>query len=295
MGRWINGFLVSLSYEDCSYLTFSVLSNSDKMAIVELDPLFIRALRLLHSKSKESDVQLKSLLDECIRQRKAGLPINIPTPPVVSSVPGGNVKGRETEKNLDRLKRDLSQLVPGVPTKKPRMEVAGSSGKMSSSSMTPSPTASLVVEEAEDMDIDFQGLNDCVCCVCGSFNQENGNKLMECHTCQKLYHQECHNPVITDEEANDPRLIWNCSACKPAQQTSISAKSSISGLSKNPSKSIGSSSGSRVGSSGSTSSSSSSNSSAIPVDKRLQMMKKKSSSSSSSGNGSSSSRDRKAK
>ena len=66
-----------------------------------------------------------------------------------------------------------------------------------------------------------QGLNDCVCCVCGSFNQENGNKLMECHTCQKLYHQECHNPVITDEEANDPRLIWNCSACKPAQQTSV--------------------------------------------------------------------------
>ena len=114
----------------------------------------ILLFRLLHSKSKESDVQLKSLLDECIRQRKAGLPINIPTPPVVSSVPGGNVKGRETEKNLDRLKRDLSQLVPGVPTKKPRMEVAGS-GKMSSSSMTPSPTASLVVEEAEDMDIDL--------------------------------------------------------------------------------------------------------------------------------------------
>jgi len=254
------------------------------MAIVELDPLFIRALRLLHSKSKESDVQLKSLLDECIRQRKAGLPINIPTPPIIATVAGGNVKGRETEKNLDRLKRDLSQLVPGVPNKKPRMEVAGS-GKMSSSSMTPSPTASLVVEETEDMDIDFQSLNDCTCYVCKSFNQENGNKLMECHTCQNLYHQECHNPVITDEEVNDPRLIWNCSTCKPAQQTTIPAKpSSISGLSKNPSKPIGSSSGSRVVSSGSSSSSSSSsNSSALPVDKRLQMMKKKSSSSSSSG------------
>ena len=44
---------------------------------------------------------------------------------------------------------------------------------------------------------------------------------MECHTCQNLYHQECHNPVITDEEVADPRLIWNCSTCKPVQQTTV--------------------------------------------------------------------------
>ena len=44
---------------------------------------------------------------------------------------------------------------------------------------------------------------------------------MECHTCQNLYHQECHDPVITDEEALDPRLIWNCSTCKPVQQTTV--------------------------------------------------------------------------
>merc|ERR1711874_690274 len=97
--RRINEFLLSLSCEDHSYLSYSVLSIPDIMAIVELDPLFIRALRLLHSKSKESDVQLKSLLDECIRQRKAGLPINIPTPPVIPTTAGSNVKGRETEKN----------------------------------------------------------------------------------------------------------------------------------------------------------------------------------------------------
>jgi len=261
------------------------------MAIVELDPLFIRALRLLHSKSKESDVQLKSLLDECIRQRKAGLPINIPTPTpqAVTTASGSNVKGRETEKNLDRLKRDLSQLVPSVPNKRPRMDLPGS-GKMSSSSMTPSPTASLVVEETEDMDIDFQSLNDCTCYICKSFNQENGNKLMECHTCQNLYHQECHNPVITDEEVADPRLIWNCSTCKPVQQTTIPGKSSISGINKNPSKPMGPSSGSRG-----TSSSSSSGSNLV-VDKRLQMMKKKSSNSNTSGgNGGVSSRDRKSK
>ena len=85
-----------------------------------LDPFVIIFLfslicfRLLHSKSKESDVQLKSLLDESIRQRKAGLPINIPIPKPqeITTASGGNVKGRETEKNLDRLKRDLNVILP---------------------------------------------------------------------------------------------------------------------------------------------------------------------------------------
>ena len=40
------------------------------MTAVELDPVFVRALRLLHSKSKDSTSQLKSMLDEAIRHRK---------------------------------------------------------------------------------------------------------------------------------------------------------------------------------------------------------------------------------
>ena len=67
-----------------------------------------------------------------------------------------------------------------------------------------------------------QGLNDCTCCICKGFNQETGNKLMECHTCQNLYHQECHTPQVSDQEAADPRLIWNCSNCStPVQQMVI--------------------------------------------------------------------------
>ena len=37
---------------------------------MELDPVFIRALRLLHSTSKESGMQLKAMLDESIRMKK---------------------------------------------------------------------------------------------------------------------------------------------------------------------------------------------------------------------------------
>ena len=40
------------------------------MTAIELDPVFVRALRLLHSKSKDSTSQLKSMLDEAIRHRK---------------------------------------------------------------------------------------------------------------------------------------------------------------------------------------------------------------------------------
>jgi len=255
------------------------------MAIVELDPLFVRALRLLHSKSKDSDIQLKALMDECIRQRKAGLPINIPTP-------------------------QPAPIVQGVPAKRQRLEISvGATGpppggsKMVSSPMTPSP-ASLAVEETEDMDIDFQSLNDCTCCICKSFNQENGNKLMECHTCQNLYHQECHNPPITDEEVSDPRLVWNCSNCSVNIQPTMPTKSSTSqSLSKSSSKPSGSKSLSSSSSSGSRgpsrsalpNSSNSSGSSHSGVDKRLQMMKKKSSSTSGSSSTSAGSSQRKSK
>ena len=37
------------------------------MATVELDPQFIKALRLLRSKSKDSGAQLRAMLDEAIR------------------------------------------------------------------------------------------------------------------------------------------------------------------------------------------------------------------------------------
>ena len=40
------------------------------MSAVELDPLFLKALKLLNSRSKESTEQLKQLLDDVLAQRK---------------------------------------------------------------------------------------------------------------------------------------------------------------------------------------------------------------------------------
>jgi len=42
------------------------------MASLDLDPTFARALRLMHSKSKDSEDQLRAMLDEAIKQRHGG-------------------------------------------------------------------------------------------------------------------------------------------------------------------------------------------------------------------------------
>ena len=40
------------------------------MATLELDPIFVKALRLLHSKAKDSAAQLRSMVDDAIASRK---------------------------------------------------------------------------------------------------------------------------------------------------------------------------------------------------------------------------------
>ena len=49
---------------------------------------------------------------------------------------------------------------------------------------------------------------------------------MECHTCQNLYHQECHKPAISNQEADDPRLVWNCSNCSGPKVPKVAHSSS---------------------------------------------------------------------
>merc|ERR1712142_149919 len=214
------------------------------MAAVELDPNFIKALRLLRSKSKDSGAQLRAMLDDAIRQKKGLGPA--PRSPSVSKQHSRSVSSDRTidkdrsekdkKKDLDRLKKDLSELAD-KPTDPKRARL--DSPALSSSSHTPSPTPPPSREEGDvsdgGSDVEFGDLEmnlefDCSCCVCKTFTQESGNKLMECSSCQNLYHQECHNPPVSNHEASDPRLIWNCVKCtkksvpggKPASSSSSS-------------------------------------------------------------------------
>ena len=152
------------------------------MSAVELDPQFIKALRLLRSKSKDSGAQLKAMLDEAIRQRR-GLSSGGGRSPL-----GGRAgsserpvmdRERDKKKDLDRLKKDLSELTERPPeAKRSRLE----SPALSSSSHTPSPTpppsregdqehSDVGAGSDEDMDMDINLEFDCSCCVCKTFTQ----------------------------------------------------------------------------------------------------------------------------
>lgn len=57
----------------------------------------------------------------------------------------------------------------------------------------------------------------------------SGNQLVECQECHGLYHQECHQPNISDAEVNDPRSVFFCSECsKSMKKTASRPKSSSS-------------------------------------------------------------------
>merc|ERR1712106_790198 len=56
----------------------------------------------------------------------------------------------------------------------------------------------------------MDGIN---CNVCKSFEVSSRNQLVECQECHALYHQECHKPSVTDQDVNDPRLVWYCAKC----------------------------------------------------------------------------------
>ena len=59
---------ISFQYLFSEYIVHqSDFINFEAMATVELDPQFIKALRLLRSKSKDSGAQLRAMLDEAIR------------------------------------------------------------------------------------------------------------------------------------------------------------------------------------------------------------------------------------
>jgi len=225
----------------------------------ELDPTFVRALRLFHSTSKDAVHQLKAMLDEVVQGRS---PSSVHRKASVSAVPAPVARDEPWKNVAETLKRDLNDLADSSGSAAKRARLHGSPGY--SKSHTPSPSATPTPPTAaatslsgnassaggeEDVDFgDLEGLNDLSCCICKNWAQGIGNKLMDCHTCQNLYHQACHTPVISDEEAGDPRLVWNCSQCKAPSKPKISGGSGLK------SSSSGSMMKSRTGSATSTSS-----------------------------------------
>ncbi|XP_037798619.1 integrator complex subunit 12-like isoform X1 [Penaeus monodon] len=211
------------------------------MANLELDPMFRRGLRLLHSRSRDSVDQLKALLDEAIRQRQ-GKPVHMDSfslrreSPIPRSKPGSPIpvslsKREEIKKDMERKINLQMRDDDGLGAKRPRLD-----SPSAFKSHTPSPTPSLKSESSSrsrksdesesdtDMnDIAMEIMDGINCTVCKSFEVTPRNRLVECQECHSLYHQECHKPPVTDQDVNDPRLVWYCAKCAKSlkKQTSI--------------------------------------------------------------------------
>ncbi|XP_075005792.1 integrator complex subunit 12 isoform X4 [Calonectris borealis] len=206
---------------------------------LELDPIFLKALGFLHSKSKDSAEKLKALLDESLArgtdssyrpsQKEVEQPKVSVTKPISSkqepkassSLPSGNNNGKstasekvkkETEKrSADKIKGDSAE---GADTpKKPRLEkqeARSSPITVQTSKDLSMPDLSSFEETSAD---DFAMEMGLACVVCRQMTVISGNQLVECQECHNLYHQDCHKPQVTDKEVNDPRLVWYCARC----------------------------------------------------------------------------------
>ncbi|XP_058048861.1 integrator complex subunit 12 [Ahaetulla prasina] len=213
---------------------------------LELDPVFLKALGFLHSKSKDSAEKLKALLDEslsrgidsCYRpqQKEVDQPkVSIPKPVSVKSapsLPSSNNNGKptvvekvkkEVEKRIvDKVKVEISEGIDIA--KKPRLEKPephASSITVQTSKDLPMGDLSSFEETSAD---DFAMEMGLACVVCRQITVTSGNPLVECQECHNLYHQDCHKPQVTDKEMNDPRVVWYCARCtrqikKMAQKT----------------------------------------------------------------------------
>ncbi|XP_067655329.1 integrator complex subunit 12-like isoform X2 [Haliotis asinina] len=101
------------------------------MASLELDPMFVKALKLLHSRNKDSAAQLKAMLDDVIAQRrdhKGGSN--------ESEKPSKNKQEEDTNRKRDAEKRNFEKNVTesSQDSKKPRLDSQAPSEKESSKS-----------------------------------------------------------------------------------------------------------------------------------------------------------------
>ncbi|KAM4809333.1 integrator complex subunit 12 [Rhinophrynus dorsalis] len=241
------------------------------MAVIvntELDPVFLKALGYLHSKSKDSAEKLKTLLDESlckgidsvyrppqkeIEQPKVTLSKPKPEVKSASSTPASSIlsKPLPPEKIKEKAEKRSAEKVEVIDLvdlpKKPRLEKPVSR----SSPITIQKPKDLPMQDFSSFDEtsadDFAMEMGLACVVCRQMTVLSGNQLVECQECHNLYHQDCHKPQVTDKDVNDPRLVWYCTHCtrqmkrmaqknqKPSQKPTPSVVSAVTPVVKDPS------------------------------------------------------------
>ncbi|KAE8750302.1 hypothetical protein FOCC_FOCC002862 [Frankliniella occidentalis] len=149
-----------------------------------IDPVLSRGVKLLLSNDPDAAEQLRSMLADALCN-KYGAGVKLP-PKVAIEEPS-------TDKKLFDSALKLN---------------------------SPSPPAAAISDESSgsasaDLDDSFSmNFTELSCVVCGQFNVGVRNQLMECSSCQQLYHQDCHSPPVK-ELSSSP---WDCAECLKKKQ-----------------------------------------------------------------------------
>ncbi|XP_072940444.1 integrator complex subunit 12 [Epargyreus clarus] len=231
------------------------------MSSIDFDPSIKLCLKYLHSSDSDSTEQLRLTLDDIIRQNY------------------GNAK---TLGNV-LPKKYLNEERMESPSRSKHKGDKGSSAVKTVPIPQPSPQQIQIPEREDD---DGSGLDgelafdlleeDLTCAVCRQIAVQAGNRLVECGACRALYHQDCHKPVISDDDISSG---WQCARCLTSQGFAVAFATKTTAAPKSPTPISEPATPVKISSSSSASSSPSKvvtpNVNIISADKRLQIMKKK--------------------
>lgn len=229
------------------------------MSSIDFDPSIKLCLKFLHSSEPDSTEQLRLTLDEYIRQTHG-------TAKTLGNVlPKKYLNEEKLEASRPKPKVEKIKTVP-VPQQSPQQLQIPERDNDDTSTI--------------DGELAFDLLHeDLTCVVCRLMAVQAGNQLVECDTCHALYHQDCHNPVISDMDKGSD---WQCTSCLTSQGYPVAYSTTQLPVPKSPTRISGTTTPVKMSSSSSSSSSTSSSSKTITptinivsADKRLQIMKKK--------------------
>ncbi|CAD6994226.1 unnamed protein product [Ceratitis capitata] len=186
-----------------------------------------KAIRLLHSPHPNSAVELRMMLDEAIKQRygpELMISNNMSKELIEleANFPGRAATPPPPQEPLQTI--DQGHTVDEV------INLTGSPAKTISDSpdtiMDSDDGANIgsTMLAGGDEDVNLKEFGDLNCAVCGEMVFTATNRLIECSSCGTLYHQECHKPPITDEEASEGQEHnWQCDTCLNKPSTSKAA------------------------------------------------------------------------
>ncbi|XP_075149011.1 integrator complex subunit 12 [Haematobia irritans] len=176
----------------------------------ELEALLKKAVTLLQSSHASSATELRLLLDEEIKKRYG---------------PEKTLTNNMTKKQLEEEANFPGRSVTPQPQPIETEEVINLVNSPAKTISDDSDDAvsggggggGAMLSTAED-EANLKEFGDLNCYVCGEMMFTATNRLIECSRCGALYHQDCHKPPITDEEASEDQ--WQCDNCATKPTTS---------------------------------------------------------------------------